>query len=98
MARMPDIIELGPEDEARRLWSGALEAHKSAADDVVSLCESLDLGLHAAEILVARGATVAAGETIARVGSTDSLKGPSLHFEIREGKEARDPRRWLRRR
>ncbi|NIN72242.1 MAG: hypothetical protein GTO46_10065 [Gemmatimonadetes bacterium] len=54
MARMPDIIELGPEEEARRLWSGALEARKAAADDVVPLCESLGLGLHAAEILVIR--------------------------------------------
>jgi hypothetical protein len=52
MAHLPDIIELGPEEEARRLWTGALEARKAAADDVVALCESLDLGLHAAEILV----------------------------------------------
>lgn len=52
MVPMPEMIELGPEEEARRLWSGALEARKAAADDVVSLCESLDLGLHAAEILV----------------------------------------------
>jgi hypothetical protein len=43
-------IVLGPQEEARRLWSRALEARQ--ADDLVSLCESLDLGLHAAEILV----------------------------------------------
>jgi hypothetical protein len=52
MAQLPEVIELGPQDEARRLWNGALEARKAAADDVVPLCESLDLGLHAAEILV----------------------------------------------
>ncbi len=52
MTKLGDVIELGPEDEARRLWSGALKAHAAAAEDLVSLCESLDLGLHAAEILV----------------------------------------------
>lgn len=46
------VFELGPEDEAQRLWKGALEARGSASEDLVSLCESLDLGLHAAEILV----------------------------------------------
>jgi len=51
MSQLPEIIELGPEDEARRLWVGAKEAQAGAADDLVSLCESLDLGLHAAEIL-----------------------------------------------
>ena len=52
MTQLPSAIELGLEDEARRLWNGALEARKGAADDLVSLLESLDLGLHAAEILV----------------------------------------------
>ncbi len=51
---------------------------------------------HASQTDVERGEAVAAGQTIARVGSTDSLKGPSLHFEIREGSVARDPQRWLR--
>lgn len=52
MTQLPGAIELGLEDEARRLWNGALKARKGAADDLVSLLESLDLGLHAAEILV----------------------------------------------
>ena len=52
MTQLGDTIDLGPEDEARRLWSGAQQARKAASDDLVSLCESLDLGLHAAEILV----------------------------------------------
>jgi len=47
-----DVIILGPLDEARRLWKGAVEARKSADEDVVALCNFLDLGLHAAEILV----------------------------------------------
>ena len=52
MTELADTIELGPEEEARRLWAGAAKARASAASDVVSLCESLDLGLHAAEIMV----------------------------------------------
>ena len=52
MTQKADVIELGPVDEAQRLWRGAMEAHKAPPDDLVSLCESLDLGLHAAEILV----------------------------------------------
>ena len=52
MTEMADVIELGPVEEAQRLWRGAVDAHKAASDDLVSLCESLDLGLHAAEILV----------------------------------------------
>jgi hypothetical protein len=51
MTGLADVIELGLEEEARRLWSGALEARRSAEHDLVALCESLDLGLHAAEIL-----------------------------------------------
>lgn len=43
---------LGPEEEARRLWQGAREAFENAGDNLVSLCESLDLGVRAAEILV----------------------------------------------
>jgi hypothetical protein len=45
-----EVIELGPEEEANRLWSRAQEAR--SAGDLVSLCEALDLGLHAAEILL----------------------------------------------
>ncbi|MGD8698426.1 MAG: hypothetical protein PVJ43_03995 [Gemmatimonadales bacterium] len=52
MTQLPSAIELGLEDEARRLWNGALAARKGGATDLVSLLESLDLGLHAAEILV----------------------------------------------
>ena len=52
MTEKADVIELGPAEEAQRLWRGAAAAHESASDDLVSLCESLDLGLHAAEILV----------------------------------------------
>ncbi|MCK4413618.1 MAG: peptidoglycan DD-metalloendopeptidase family protein [Candidatus Eisenbacteria sp.] len=50
---------------------------------------------HASEVLVGRGDDVAAGQTIARVGASDSLIGPALYFEIRQGARAVDPLRWL---
>lgn len=52
MSQLPEIIDLGPEEEARRLWNGAKEAQVSAPFDFVALSEALDLGLRAAEILV----------------------------------------------
>ena len=52
MSEMPNIIHLEAEEEAGRLWQGAEEAQNSAAEDFVALCEALDLGLRAAEILV----------------------------------------------
>ena len=50
---------------------------------------------HCARVAVSKGARVAAGQTIAEVGDTDSLKGPCLHFEIRRGTEAMNPQEWL---
>ena len=52
MTHLPDVITLGPEDEANRLWEGAVQAKEKAASDLVALCESIELGLHAAEILI----------------------------------------------
>jgi hypothetical protein len=52
MTQLPEVITLGPDDEAERLWEGAVKANEKAADNLVALCESIDLGLHAAEILV----------------------------------------------
>ena len=52
---------------------------------------------HADKLLVARGERVAKGQQIATVGATGSVTQPQLHFEIRKGKRARDPRKHLRR-
>jgi hypothetical protein len=51
MSDLPDVIELGPEEEARRLWEGARIARESAAHDLVALCGCVDLGVRAVEIL-----------------------------------------------
>jgi hypothetical protein len=53
MSELADVV-LSPEEEAKRLWRGTLQALEAAPDDLISLCEALDLGLHAAEILVIR--------------------------------------------
>lgn len=47
----PAPIVLDPEQEALRLWQGAERGHGRARDDLVALCEALDLGTRAAQIL-----------------------------------------------
>ncbi len=50
---------------------------------------------HNESLLVARGDTVERGEIIARVGATGNVESPQLHFEIRVGTDAVDPREYL---
>ena len=50
---------------------------------------------HCDQILVKRGEKVARGEVIARVGSTGNVSEPQLHFELRRGQHAVDPREFL---
>lgn len=50
---------------------------------------------HNSRITVSPGATVEAGQVIARVGSTGRSTGPHLHFEVRINGEAVDPIGWL---
>jgi len=52
---------------------------------------------HNETVLVKLGDMVQRGQTIARVGSTGSVDRPQLHFEIRKGREAIDPLRFLQR-
>jgi septal ring factor EnvC (AmiA/AmiB activator) len=53
---------------------------------------------HCAEFLVAIGDMVRAGQPVAMVGDTGSLKGECLYFEIRYKTKALDPLQWLKRR
>jgi murein DD-endopeptidase MepM/ murein hydrolase activator NlpD len=50
---------------------------------------------HTDRILVSRGDQVSVGQTIATVGSSGSVAESQLHFEIRQGSEAVDPREHL---
>ena len=50
---------------------------------------------HAADVLVDRGDTVRRGQAIARIGSTGNVDRPQLHFEIRKGRRAIDPKTRL---
>jgi hypothetical protein len=46
------VIRLEARDEAERLWSGARQSRDQAESSLVDLCQALDLGVRAAEILV----------------------------------------------
>jgi murein DD-endopeptidase MepM/ murein hydrolase activator NlpD len=50
---------------------------------------------HNENILVKRGVRVSKGQPIATVGSSGNVKNPQLHFEMRRGRVARDPRKYL---
>ena len=50
---------------------------------------------HCSALLVDEGATVKAGQPIARVGQTGRSSGPHLHFEVREGTRPRNPLLFL---
>jgi len=50
---------------------------------------------HCEELLVKRGDTVSRGQEIAKVGATGGVSEPQLHFELRRGKHAVDPREFL---
>ena len=50
---------------------------------------------HNETLLVKAGDKVSRGQPIARVGSTGNVTRPQLHFELRRGRRAIDPRRHL---
>lgn len=50
---------------------------------------------HLGKFLVAKGDKVPRDKPIGTLGSTGSLKGPFLYFEVREGGKAVDPQKWV---
>lgn len=50
---------------------------------------------HADKLLVARGDVVSRGQVVARVGKSGGIDAPQLHFEVRKGSQAVDPRKFL---
>ena len=53
---------------------------------------------HNSELLVETGERVDRGQIVSKVGRTGSVDRAQLHFELRRGKRAVDPERFLRRR
>lgn len=51
---------------------------------------------HADTLLVARGDVIQRGQAIAQVGSSGTVDRPQVHFQIRRGRDAIDPRTLLR--
>lgn len=51
---------------------------------------------HNDELLVRRGQIVRKGQDIATVGSSGGVSEPQLHFQMRQGKNAIDPTKYLR--
>lgn len=49
-----------------------------------------------ARIFTSRGSQVDAGQILAEMGEDAVESRPELYFEVREGRDARDPRDWLR--
>ena len=84
MNELAETVHLGPEEEARRLWAGAVQAREAASTDLVALCESLDLGLHAAEILVIHLLQPMKDEFPATIGLQLNLPVPEVD-PIRDG-------------
>ena len=56
----------------------------------------LTLYAHAEEIAVQAGQTVKTRQMLGKVGDSGSLKGTSLHFEVRANGKPEDPKRWLK--
>lgn len=50
---------------------------------------------HCGAVLVKRGERVRRGQVIARIGATGNVRQPQLHFELRHGRQAVDPRPLL---
>jgi murein DD-endopeptidase MepM/ murein hydrolase activator NlpD len=51
---------------------------------------------HNGEILVRKGQRVRRGQVISKVGSTGNVSVPQLHFEIRKGKTAVNPAKFIK--
>jgi lipoprotein NlpD len=91
----PEGTPVRAADEGTVLFAGEQKGY----GNLVLVAHSGDLVTvyaHNAENLVKKGARVARGQQIARVGHTGNATGPHLHFEVRVGARPRDPLGFLR--
>ena len=73
--------------------SGLEQIQNSGAEQIIDLLESR-IG-NAERTLVSVGQTVTRGQPVALMGSTGHSTGPHVHFEIRDGDLAVNPRTVL---
>jgi hypothetical protein len=78
MDTLSGVIELGPEEEGRRVWSAALAARISAPTDLVDLCSGVDLGLRAVEILVVHRLQPAKDQFPATIAAQLEIPSPEV--------------------
>ena len=78
MSERSDIIHLGAEEEADRLWQGARAAQGAAAGDFIAMCEALDWGLRAAEILVTHRLQLVKAQFPATIGIQLDTPSPEV--------------------
>ena len=82
------VDQLGVEDEAVKVETSFIDDLGADSLDIVELImaleEEFDLQIPDSE-----------AEKIATVGKTGSVNTPQLHFEVRAGKKAVNPRKYL---
>ncbi len=78
MENLPEVIELGPDEEAQRLWTAALEARVSEAHNLISLCSAINLGLRTCEILIVHHLQAVKSEFPATVAAQLDTPSPEV--------------------
>ena len=100
----PDARPFRPHRSRRAARNSVAAKLKSAAGSYGSMPETplllnyLDQDGRRAFVDSMAEVKVKQGEVIARVGSSGNVDQPQLHFELRRGREAVDPERYLPRR
>ncbi len=79
MENLPDVVELPPVEEARRVWRAALEARMSAPRDLVALCSAMDLGARAAEVLAVHRLQAVKDKFPATIGAQLGTPSPEVN-------------------
>lgn len=80
MIETKETITLSPTEEANRLWQGAQDAFNEPNQSVATICEYLELGLRAAEILVVQKLQPVRGRFPATIGMM--LESPEAEVQV----------------
>ena len=86
------VVSVGPGEIVSAGWAGSYGYRI-----IVKHADGTETWYCHLSSMVKTSGTVAAGETIGRVGATGNVTGPHLHFEVRPGGgDPIDPAAWLR--